>query len=68
MCGVLEGVVLTTDPIQFADAYHDMTPEMIELEEEALFAGRAFRFTAGLWVMCGELFPENIDVIQRLEE
>jgi len=67
MCGVLEGIVLTTDPVQFADPWHNMTPEMTELEEEALLAGRVFQFTAGLWVTCGEPFPENIDIIERDE-
>lgn len=64
MCGILEGILITTDPVQYADYNNDMTDEMKQLEREALVAGRFFTFRAGLWVMCGEPWPENLEVIR----
>ena len=63
MCGILEGIIITTDPIQYADFKKRMTPEMRKLEAEAIEAGRTFNFSAGLWVMCGEPFPEDFDTV-----
>ena len=63
MCGILEGIIITTDPVQFADYNNRMTPEMVKLEAEAIEDGRTFNFTVGLWVMCGEPFPEDFDSV-----
>ncbi len=68
ICGVLEGIIITTDPVQYADWKKRITPEMRKLEAEAIEAGRAFNFTAGLWVMCGEPFPEDLTVIDEDEK
>ena len=58
VCGVLEGIIVTTDPVQYADFDTPLTAELDALEDEAIEAGRTFNFSAGLWVMCGEPFPE----------
>ena len=68
MCGILEGIIITTDPVEYADFNKRMTPEMRKLEAEAIEAGREFTFTAGLWVMCGEPFPEDLTVIPDEDE
>jgi len=68
-CGVLEGIVLTTDPLQYAGPHSRMTKEMMALELEALDAGRTLHFVSGLWFSCdADPWPENLDVIERESE
>ena len=64
VCGVLEGILITTDPVQYADWKNEMTDEMEQLEREALVAGRFSHFVAGLRVRCGESWPDNLEVIR----
>lgn len=45
-----------------------MTDEMTVLEEEALDAGRAFQFAAGLWIFCADLPEGGVNVIEGYEE
>ena len=68
-CDVLDGIILTTEPIRYADGYQRMTLDMIALELEALDAGRTLHFTSGLWFSCdADPWPENLDIIERESE
>lgn len=52
VCGALEGIIITTDPLTWADLVKPVTPEFTALENEALMAGRIFKFNAGYDVKC----------------
>jgi hypothetical protein len=57
-CGKHEGVIITTDPIQWVDWQTPPTPELIEIVDRAIADKRTKNFVTGLWGTCPNYTPE----------